>query len=331
MSLLGRFDTPGNLRDAPVGSGFYDQWHKFVSDQISKTTMGDNGGAFYNASLVDINVAGDKVLTWMGFPRDLMVEHRDDPHGAYLEAENDANRPRQNEYFEWRVERNSSGKISKLTFVTETGDYYEELWKFDPNLVLGLYRSLVSPLVQLSDLSINQGYNRFNRWNTADGIVHYIQAINTLPDALRLSQDAVMAPNPHRDNYEATPGLATAKTSVDPRVSYDIYMLIRKGLYVTLRDPIGLYIVGWNNSGLAHPDGSPAGDYWRIVRGQPGMVLRLEYEVPPALGFVVGDMTIGGRAIEFGGQFAEQITVGIGGSAGTSSNPARPTRGVRVS
>ena len=46
------------------------------------------------------------------------------------------------------------------------------------------------------------------------------------------------------------------------------------------------------------------------------MVLRLEYEVPPGQGFVVGDLKIGGRRIEFGGQLAEQITVVIHGTAG---------------
>ncbi len=39
-------------------------------------------------------------------------------------------------------------------------------------------------------------------------------------------------------------------------------------------------IAGWENSGITHRDGSVAGNYWRIVRGVPGMVLRLEYEVP---------------------------------------------------
>jgi hypothetical protein len=38
-------------------------------------------------------------------------------------------------------------------------------------------------------------------------------------------------------------------------------------------------------------------------------VLRLEYEVPASEGFSVGDIRIGGRRVEFGGQLAEHVTV----------------------
>lgn len=319
MTVLTKFDTPARLRDAPAGSLFYDQWHSFISSQIQATTTGDNGGAFYNAHLTDVTVAGEKLLTWAGFPRRVLTNHLDDKIEAYKEADaNPGTRDAQDEYFEWRVDRDARGKISKLTFVTESFEYYEQLWKHDPSIVVGLYRTLVDSAVTLSDLETSGGeYNKFNRWNTTDGIVHYIQDINTIPAAIGLSQGAVNSRLPNRDNFEASPGLATAPTSVDPRVSFDIYMLVRKGLYVTLRDPLGLYIAGWNGSGLAHPDGSPAGDYWKITRGVPGMILRLEYEVPKSLGFVVGDMTLGGRPIDYGGQFAEQITVMIGGQAGS--------------
>ncbi len=79
-------------------------------------------------------------------------------------------------------------------------------------------------------------------------------------------------------------------------MSIDLHMLVRKGPYVTFRDPSGLYIVDWNDSGFTKPNGTPVGNYWRIVRGTSGMVLRLEYEVPAGLGFVVGDIKIGGHA-----------------------------------
>jgi hypothetical protein len=46
------------------------------------------------------------------------------------------------------------------------------------------------------------------------------------------------------------------------------------------------------------------------------MAVRLEYEVPASEGFVVGDIRIGGRPIEFGGQLAEHVTVMAAGIAG---------------
>ena len=90
--------------------------------------------------------------------------------------------------------------------MTETPEYYQRLWNTDPSLVLSLYQTLVSPAVALADLQTGSGaYNKFNRWNTTDGIVHYIQNINTLGAALGLAQGSVTAPPPFPDNFEARP------------------------------------------------------------------------------------------------------------------------------
>jgi hypothetical protein len=322
MALLAAFDTPAAIRDAPAGSPFYANWSNYIAGELAAVTSGSNGGAFCDPTQTDVNVVGEKTLTWMGFPRDVLLPvNRDNKPAAYAAADADvATRDPQNEYFEWYVWRNREGKITKVAFVTETPEYYQRLWNTDPNLVVDLYRTLVDPAVTQADLQNAAGaYDKFNRWNTVDGIVHYIQSINTLGAAFGLAQGAVNATPPFNDNFEARPSGSTAATAVDPRVSIDVHMLARKGLYVTFRDPIGLYIVDWNDSGFTKPDGTPAGNYWRIVRGAPGMVLRLEYEVPAALGFVVGDIKIGGHRIAFGGQVAEHITVSTSGTAG---NPA---------
>ena len=143
-----------------------------------------------------------------------------------------------------------------------------------------------------------------------------IQGINKLSLAIGLAKGGANSTSPFGDNFEASPSGSSARTSVDPRVGIDVHMLVRKGLYVTLRDPVGFYMVGWNDSGFTKPNGRPAGNYWRIVRGSPGMAMRVEYKVPSGRGFVVGDLKIGGRRIEYGGQLAEQITVSIAGTAG---------------
>ena len=320
MALLPIFDTPASLRDLPAGSPFYTNWSNYVKGLISNVTPGDNGGAFYNPTTTDVNVVGEKAIVWMGFPRDVILPgNRDDRLAAFVVGDSDlAGRDPQNEYFEWRVDKNARGKITKVTFVTEFRQYFRELWNVDRSAVVNIYRNLVSPAVREADLHTGGTYNFFNRWNTTDGIVHYIQNINTVGAAVGLCQSAVTSPPPNGDNYDARPGLASALTSVDPRISYDVHMLVRKGLYVTLRDPIGFYIADWDNSGMTKPNGRPApASWWKIKRGKRGMVLRLEYEVPPGQGFVVGDMKLGGRLIEYGGQLAEQITVVIHGTAGT--------------
>jgi hypothetical protein len=321
MALLATFDTPASLRDAPAGSPFYTAWSNFIAGGLAAVRPGDNGGAFYDPTETDVNIAASKTLTWIGFPRDVLLPgNRDNKPAAYAFADSDgAFRDPQNEYFEWYVTRNAAGKITKLTFVTETPEYYQTLWNTDPNLVLTLYQTLVSAAVTMADLQSGAAYNKFNRWNTTDGIVHYIQSINTLGAALGLAQTSVTAPPPFPDNFEARPGSGTARTAVDPRVGFDVHMLVRKGLHITFRDPVGLYMFEWNDSGFTKPDGTPVGNYWRIVRGSPRMVLRLEYEVPASEGFVVGDIRIGGHPIEYGGQVAEHITVSTSGTAGSPS------------
>ena len=318
MALVTRFDTPASQRDLPAGSVFYDNWHNFLASHLNTTAgTGTAIGEFYDASEVDVDVLAERALVWMAFPRQVLVAHRDDRRAAFIEADSDvATRNPQNEYCEWRVTRNAAGKITKVIFVTESPEYWTELWAVDRPAVVALYRALVSPAVVEADLrALGPGnvYNKFNRWNTTDGIVHLIQSINTLTAALGLTQGSIHT-GAARDNYEtAPPGL---RTSVDPRVKFDIGALARKPLAITLREPIGLYITGYDDTGWTKPNGTPVGDYWRIVRGSPGQILRLEYRVPPGAGFVVGDIRIGGRRIEWGGQIAEHVTCTVGGVAG---------------
>ena len=321
MALTTRFDTPANIRDVAEGSPFYEAWHEFIKSSIVPAEVkGENDGAFYNPAVVDVNVLGEKMMVWMGFPRRVLLPNlRDDKEPAYQQTDVmrvNASHP-QDEYFEWYVHK-QNGKISKITFVTELRSYFEELWKIDPTAVVKIFRKHVNPGVVESDLQKPDGsYNVFNRWNTVDGIMHYTQGINTLDAAIGLAQDMGDASPPVLDNYDGQPTFAKTTTSVDPRVNYDVHMLVRKGLYVTFREPIGIYIVDWNNHGITRPDGKPAPpNWWKIRRGQAGMVLRLDYEVPKSAGFLVGDMTIGGQKIEYGGQLAEHISVGLAGVAG---------------
>jgi hypothetical protein len=309
MALIAQHDTPASLRDLPPGSVFYSDWHAYLESHLAASTPGSGGGEFYDASRVNVNLLAEHSLTWMAFPRRVLMPRRDNRTAAFIAAED---RNVQDEYCEWRVTRNRSGKITKVVFVTESPEYWEQLWAVDRARVVALYRLLVSPAVVESDLHIGGIYQRRNRWNTADGIVHLMQSINTLTAALGLAQGSANSA-PARDNYEMP---AVANTSVDPRVTYDVGALVRKGLSVTLREPIGLYIAGRDDTGWTKPNGAPVENFWRILRGSPGQILRLQYQVPPGKGFVVGDIRIGGRRIEWGGQIAEHITVTTAGIAG---------------
>jgi hypothetical protein len=313
MPAVSRFDTPGSERDLPAGHTFYDAWHATVAGLLSPSlTEGNPLGEFFDPSDWDFDAVGERQLTWMGFPRTWMVARsRDDRDFAFERCED---REVQDEYLEWHVTRRPDGKIAKVVFVTETPEYWSELARADPAVVLALYRRLVHRTVTERELFSGPGgsYNPRNVWNTERGIVHYIQRINTLGDAVRLAIGAVRAPAPP-DNFEAE---SARVTSADPRVELDIAVLARRDLSITLREPVGLYMVDWDDTGWAKPNGRPVGDYWRVRRGTAGAALRLEYEVPKSEGFVVGQIRIGGREIDFGGQIAEHVTVMAGGVAG---------------
>jgi hypothetical protein len=321
MPLVTQFDTPGGLRDFPEGSAFYGRWHDEINRMLgSVPTPGSGGiGEFYNPHVTEVNPVGERLLVWMGFPRQLMITHRDNRQRAFEigDTRGATETTTQVEYLEWHVTMDA-GKIKKVTFVTETPEYWRTIFDFDRNRVLQLYKDLVNPSIVMADITHADGsYNPLNAWNTSKGIVHYIvtSPANTLGAAIGLAQGSVALTGAlHvKDNYELSPG---AQTSADPRVQTDINMLARKGLSVTGRESIGLYMVATDDTGWTKPDGSPVGNYWRVVRGRPGAALRLEYEVPASEGFFVSDISIGGRAIKYGGHLAEHVTVMIGGLAG---------------
>jgi hypothetical protein len=315
VSTVTRFDTPGSLRDLPAGHTFYDDWHGKVAGLISSVTPGKPRGEFFDPSEWDLDVAAQRGLTWMGFPRAWMtVRSRDDRGVAFKRCED---RTVQAEYLEWHVTRRGDGKITKVVLVTETPEYWETLAAADPPTVVELYKSLVDTAATEADIFSGPGgtYKRDNVWNSERGIVHYIQGINTLEDAVDLAQESVDT-GAALDNFEVLSSPLESETSADPRVALDVGALARRGLSITLGDPIGLYMTRWDHTGWTKPDGHPVANYWTVRRGTIGAALRLEYEVPDSEGFVVGDVTIGGRPIDFGGQIAEHVTVMVRGLAG---------------
>jgi hypothetical protein len=173
----------------------------------------------------------------------------------------------------------------------------------------------VDPAVQWDELVRPDGtYDRHNRWTTIDGIMHYVNRINELNQAIGLAKDGAQAtfvnpddPSlpPARDNFELR---VFESNAADDYIIREVATLGRSGFDITVHEPVGLYIDGWDDTGWTKPDGSPVGDYWRITRGRPSAVLRLEYEVPYEEGFVVGDILIGGRPVLHGGQLAEHMT-----------------------
>ena len=125
------------------------------------------------------------------------------------------------EYCEWHVVRDrDTNKITRVTFTSEPPEYWEAMFgtAVDPgdgtpsafpgdrDRVLGLYREMVSPMVQVEDLICQetiqgpdgtvyaqQGqYNPYNKWNTTHGIVHLCSPPNSITAEIQLGADATV-------------------------------------------------------------------------------------------------------------------------------------------
>lgn len=308
------FDAPGRLRDLPPGSPFYDAW-RTVLDGLMTTRVPLSGPGFsVDPSKVDLDVRERRTKTWTGFPRPLLMAHRDDRAAAFAAGED---RDVQIEYLEWHVTR-VADTIMKVEFVTETPEYWTAVARTDRNVLLRMYRENVHPDVAMDDLFPGGGeYQRRNRWNTTDGIAHYIMRINSMKDLLGVSEERQNAADAE-DGYDTVP--YERMTGADARLSFDNWAMTRKALSVGTDDPPGLYMIDWDDTGWTKPDGTPVGNYWTVVRGDRQAALRLRYEVPESEGFAVGDIRIGGRKITTGGQIAEHITVSAHTVAGVEAS-----------
>jgi hypothetical protein len=265
----------------------------------------------------------------------------------------------QDEYCEWRVERDpDTEKILRITFTSEPPEYWQALhgdtllniagdqftypFKGDPRTLLDLYRTFVSPKVQLEDLICDEdfvdysgpqpqviyqkgAYNPYNKWNTIHGIMHLCQPNNTISAEIQLAADATVLyqkdgrPVVIPDVLVCCAAYGGSSRSSDPTIGGSVNALARLGFWITLRNPVGLYMNDLNTEGWTKPNGEPIDpdEYFHVLRGDKskGMVERAVLEVPEKEGFTVGDIRIGGVPIRYGGQVTEKLNIKLVGLA----------------
>lgn len=258
----------------------------------------------------------------------------------------------QNEYCEWHVSRNSNtGAILNVTFTSEPPEFWHALFggtvPEDPNqfpgdkdVLLQRYREFISPDVQLDDLvaqedirgpqgafALKGHYNPYNKWNTTHGAVHLGAPPNSLTAEIQLGADATVLRKNGKgallveaDALICCAAYGGPDRNSDPTIGATVNALARAGAFVTLRNPVGLYMDHIDLSGWEVKDGKGIADCIKITRGTLGMIERLVVEVPKDRGLTVSDITIGGVPIEYGGQIAECITVKLVGVAHPQAN-----------
>lgn len=335
------FDPPGFVDDLDSNASVL--WSNWVSEQLSAARDRDGDGLFshygprpqfFNALTHPPDAdATEADITWTAFPRQVTVQSVGNRQ-RWQTA--DSSRDLQDEYCEWSVTRDATGKIRRVTFTSEGPEYWQFLATVHPERALALYQQHVDPAVQADDLFPAGRYeprNPFNR-TTTQGAMHLIQPANTLGAEIELAAAATLLRR--KDGKLLTTeqelircaryGVATRHS--DPHIGAQVNALARLNADITLANPVGLYIADLSTAGWETPDGCDPKRFWRITRGTPEKAVRAVYEVPVDLGYTVSDVRIGGQPIEYGAQIADFITIKLTGVATRiGQRPAHPIDG----
>lgn len=309
------FGPPGNLDelDGPALVG----WSELITMHMEGFSK--NHRRFFNPA-ADTAPAQPQVVSvvWAASPARLTHEHTD------LERweKADESRDEQDEYCEWRVQRDGDGKLTAIEFSTETPDYWAHLAEVDASRLVELYRELVDPEVLEDDLFVpdsrmGRRYNPNNRWNDASsaGIAHLRQRNNNLHAAIALVAQATVQWTKggrrvsDRRELVACGGLGDGLRNSDPQIADIINDAVSAGSAVSLANPLGLYMEPPQTHGFQTPDGTDPATFWTPVRGTSGHVVRARFAVPNGLGYVLGDLTANGMPLQFGAQVADQLLV----------------------
>ncbi len=243
----------------------------------------------------------------------------------------------QDEYCEWQVFRDKANKIVRVVFTSEPPEYYMFLYdpgvpsltKFSRELLVRLYQERCgSKAVTLADLEqtigANTAYNSGNKWNNQH-CVHLQQPNNTLGAQINIAARAAVVRSDSTGKLITNvktligcDGFGDPNRQSDPFIGDNVNQRARENRFLTLENPVGLYMTSLDTSGWTTPDGTDAHDFWTVLKGKKdkdpakSMIVRAEYAVPVATGYTVSDIKIAGVPIDFGAQIAEHLEMRLG-------------------
>lgn len=193
-----------------------------------------------------------------------------------------------------------------------------------------------------SDLPPRSPYN-----NGRKAITYMCQRNNTLGAAIALAGAAAQAfakdtpagrvPLTGRELINFTLQAAADCRDSDPTIVETVARLAFEGRKIALAEPLGLYIGSVSHEGLLLPDeqGAVPAEWFELQRGSRQGVersQRLVLEVPPGLGFVVGDLieAATGNRVERGAQLAQLVQLRLYAKASAPGTVQVEARAVRV-
>ncbi|PPQ95706.1 hypothetical protein CVT25_000785 [Psilocybe cyanescens] len=283
---------------------------------------------FYDATKVfEKEPQSDAKITWIAFPKRVKIAN---PNDRKRWKAADADRNVQDEYCEWSIKRDNSGKMLKVVFCNEGPEYYEFLGEHQPETLVDLYRKLNPGFdINSQDLFHKEGgklvYNPLNKWNNrtdTGSIMHLIQPANTLGAEIDLGALATVlrkradgTPITDPDELVRCGKYGNPDRNSDPHIGAEVNTIARSGAMVTIKNPVGLYIDNINWGQIETPDGDDPSKWWKWTRGREGTYMRAEFEVPEDKPYVLGDLLVKGIPLDFGGQLADYISISLTGHA----------------
>ena len=218
-------------------------------------------------------------VRWIAFPKTAQASN----------AEIDADRLEfQDEYVEWRVERDAAGAVSKVTFTTEFPEYYEALAMANHTALVNGIKAVIPGAAPTAAELYGPGFTpagaapeararkfreffRKNPWNDGrKGILCLAQTFNTLGALFNLcGPSAVPKPTIPVGSVCATLGnfCGPARNS-DPSIAAAIQTLARAQRGISFADPVGIVLENlggiWRIGGTADRHQRSGGERRRL-------------------------------------------------------------------
>lgn len=336
-----------DLDGRPTRTKFLAAWHDALRQQFEDEikNLPDSNKFFFSESTIPATSI-DQPVPWNAFPLYISRVFPDAGPDRWKAADQLGGRERgvngqsvvmpfryQDEYCEWHAYTDGpDGPIKRIVFTAEAPEYWVELARHDFDRVVALYREWVSPDVQPEDLKLEQDiefngyilgagtYNPYNTWNTEHGCMHLTHPANTLGAEINLAARATI---PRKDKngdrvtevrrLACSSNFGDVDRSSDPSIGQGVNLTVwpgatgAKARSITLSNPVGLYIDHIDPDTITDDKGNPRPDWFRIVRGTEGRGLLAVFEAPPGATIGMDKIRVEGRAVNYGGQLAEQI------------------------
>jgi hypothetical protein len=312
---LQRFSTPANLDE--LSEANRDKWSDEVARLIDESKTPDRP-QFFNPLPDPANPVEptERPVVWTAFPATLVHPGGSDEQ-RWEEADGD--RDLQDEYCEWGVEK-SGDEIVRVTFTTETPDYFGHMLTHQEKLFVQRYEELAGETPDLTKLHNSKGRfeprNEFNRPDSGR-IAHLSQGSNHLSAAVELVAAATILRE--RDGRRVTDQadlvdcgrFGEPRRNSDPQIASAVNQLAAQGEEISVADPAGLYIHELITAGMTTPDEADAADFWEVTRGDKNHALRARFEVSDGHEYSVSQVKIDGEPIRFGAQLADHVRVRV--------------------